>query len=93
MKGLKLIAFLSKEDMIHVESPTHDTEPKPPLYNLTALAMSLVHSKSPDNSDLGIVNPTLRGVTHALAAMRRAWNLWSRGSKSSSLMSQPGRYT
>ena len=67
MKGLKLVAFFSKDDIMQVESPRHETEMNPPVLRDTTLAMSLVHNRSPDNSDLGIVSPVFRGVTQALA--------------------------
>ena len=56
MKGLKAVAFFSNADIIHVESPNHEAELKPPLYKVTALDINLEHSNNPDNSDLGIVN-------------------------------------
>ena len=45
-----------------VESPMQDAEPKPPLYNETALEINLENSINPDTSDLGIVKPVLRLV-------------------------------
>ena len=69
MNGLKLVADLSREEIIHVESPKHDMDPKPPLYSASVLDRSLVQ-RSPDSSDLGIVNPALRGVSRALAATK-----------------------
>ena len=63
MNGLKLVAVLSREEILQVNSPKHDTDPKPPLYSDSVLERSLVQRRSPDSSDLGIVNPVLRGVT------------------------------
>ena len=70
MNGLKLMAFLSSEDMIQVESPRHETDPKPPLYKDTDLDSSLVQRSRPDSSDLGIVSPVFKGVTQAFAATK-----------------------
>ena len=70
MNGLKLVADLSREEIMHVESPKHDMDPKPPLYSASVLDRSLVQRRSPDSSDLGIVNPALRGVTRALVATK-----------------------
>ena len=54
--------------MIHVESPIHEAELKPPLYKLTALDINLKHNNKPDSLDLGIVKLVLNGVTQDLAA-------------------------
>ena len=42
INGLKLVAVLSSEEMMHVESPKHEIEPKPPLYSDAVLERSLV---------------------------------------------------
>ena len=80
MVGLMLVAVLSSEEMMHVESPKHEIEPKPPLYSDAVLERSLVQRRSPDSSDLGIVNPVLRGVTQALAVTSCDMNSCSSGS-------------
>ena len=66
MKGLKAVAFFSNADIIHVESPIHEAELKPPLYKVTALDINLEHSKKLDNSDLGIVKLVLSRVTQLI---------------------------
>ena len=68
IKGLKGVAFFSNADIMHVESPIHEAELKPPLYKLTALEIYLEHGNKPDNLDLGIVKPVLSQVTQDLAA-------------------------
>ena len=79
MNGLKLVAVLSSEEMMQVESPKHETEPKPPLYSDSVLERSLVQRRRPDSSDLGIVNPVLRDVTRALAVTSYDMNSCSSG--------------
>ena len=79
MNGLKLVAVLSSEEMMQVESPKHKIELKPPLYNDFVLERSLVQRRRPDSSDLGIVNPVLRGITQALAATSYDMNSCSSG--------------
>ena len=70
MKGLKAVAFFPNADIIHVESPIHEAELKPPLYKVTAVDINLEHSNKPDNLDLGIVKLVLSGVTQDLAAKK-----------------------
>ena len=70
MNRLKLVADLSREEIIHVESSKYDMDPKTLLHRASVLDRSLVQRRSPDSSDLGIVNPALRGVTRALAATK-----------------------
>ena len=67
-KGIKCSCIFSKADIIHVESPIHEAELKPPLYKLTALDINLEHNNKPDNSDQGIGKPVLSRVTQDLAA-------------------------
>ena len=68
------MAFFSREEMMHVESPIHETELNPPGNNDTAFAINLVQRRRPDNSALGMVNPVFNGVTLALAVSRRTSN-------------------
>ena len=65
MMGLKAVAFFSNAYIIHVESPIHEVELKPPLYKVTALDINLKHSNKPNNLDLEIVKLVLSRVVQA----------------------------
>ena len=58
---------------IHECPQIHKTSPKPPLNKDSDLDNSLVQSKRPDISNLGIVNLVLSGVTRAFEATR--WDI------------------
>ena len=70
MKGLKLVLFLSSEDMIQIESPRQEGDLNHMLYNDTDLDSSLVQRSRPDSLDLGIVSPVFKGVTKAFAVIK-----------------------
>ena len=67
MNGLKLVAFLSIADMTQVESPIVETVATALGKTHVTLYCSLVASTNVDISDLGIVSPSFKGVTLALA--------------------------
>ena len=67
-EGTKSCSIFSNTDIIHVESPIHEAELKPPSFKVTTLDINLKHSNKPDNMDLGIVTPVLSRVTQDLVA-------------------------
>ena len=69
MNRLKLVAFLSIADMTQVESPIVETVATSLGKTRVTLYCSLVASTNADISGQGIVSPSLRGVTLALAEM------------------------
>ena len=69
MNGLKLVAFFSMAEMTHVESPIVETVATGSGKTRVILYWSLEANTNADISDHGIVSPSLRGVTLALAEM------------------------
>ena len=84
MNRLNAMAFLSMAEITQVLSPRVEMDPTGSGKTFATLYCNLDARTSPDILDIGIVSPSLRGVTQAFAQTMFEMNLCFPGMKSSS---------